>query len=89
MTNNLKNEDYSTILSSGKRFGYNKKHFYADFESLELVATYYAVATMEEKRKVLWWWIEGVRDYAIDTEDVDRLTNLLRGRAHELETQNA
>lgn len=84
MTEKLKTEDLATMLILGKRVGYLKRQMIADLKSLEKAAILYAAANEKEKNRLRWWWIEGVRDYAIDNRDVERMTTLLINKAEEM-----
>lgn len=53
--------------------------------SLEAAAEYLALcASAEETARVLWWWNEGIRDYARNEEHIRELRELLITRAKEL-----
>lgn len=71
------------ILHYGKRY---KGPFNQSDEDrlkyLRMAAKLYATAPdIHKRRTLMWWWIEGVRDYCADQQEVEEMRDILRNEA--------
>lgn len=72
------------VMSWGKRYSKD-----ADREAFHNAAEYLAISTADprEYRSLMFWWEEGVRDYAGSTERVGQMMDALALAAEDLLTR--
>lgn len=50
---------------------------YDDLGAIECAAMNFATSSEEDQKSQIWWWNEGVRDYAKDTQHTDEMNEAL------------
>lgn len=81
---NISSTDLGRINSLARRYLTGR-----DPLGLDKAAEYLALCLNgEEERRVIWWWNEGIRDYARSEEHIAELTRRLLDRRAELYPQN-
>lgn len=73
----VKSQEKFDVLYWGKLYAMPNRDAAKKEEALQSAALLYAVSDTEHQKSLLWWWVEGVRDYAIDEEHIVRMQNQL------------
>lgn len=77
---NISSQDLSMVNSVARRYLLGK-----DSLGLDKVAEYLELCLNEdEERRVIWWWNEGIRDYAESEKHIAELNQRLLHRRAEL-----
>lgn len=89
MINNVTGADCQEVLRLGKTYGSLKRFSKNSSTALKEAATLYAVTLNPvERQRVMWWWVEGVRDYAWDSDHVVEMSVYLKRASSALENGN-
>lgn len=83
----MDNRDFDEMNRLGRSYANERITPIVRQNSLNQAAILFAAASPSEQDRLMWWWEEGVRDYAAGQFQMPSLLAALRDKAFELQTK--